>query len=744
MSRPAVSEGPESSSPGQPKSSARTVLDILGQRIARFSGYTRGRMLLLAALALAAPDRAWIFVMDGHRASEGVDAGSENLEWLMGTMAPQGAIAYNLLNRDSTQTDGAHRGALSGHREPHPGLPWYDGRRLERALRPTVFEAVGLARGLDLDGGYVDGNTVFMDSQGRSLYPGLGRVGAREYPSESEATADDEALVQRSLARVEAQGAQVILLNLHEADKNGHEERWDGYVGSIVAEDQLVRSIAGSTMGANDVVFVFADHGRHLDERWPGHTDSCAGCRESFLLAWGPGIAQGVVVDGGWELEDIAATIAYVMGAELPLARGRPIVPVLADPPGTPESSVVDPDLVVDANGRVHMFASRLKDASEGEGIVHRYSDDQGKTWSDAADVPLGIGVTPEEVRALATPTGLRVSWRAYDEALGTWTVVVTEGDGDTWTTPVVIDSDVFSSTLPEVVDGPDGRTHFWSWDEFVGIADAPADWIHVASGAQTPVIGPATFHLPAEVELLATPDDVVGAFACIPAEDYFEANDNRDIWVMLDGQSEAPHFVRVSADLDYSYWPSLVRTDDGALHLAWASRAGATLEEGGWRLAYAQSSDAGNTWSAPVYFDRTDEAWRPTLIASDDALSLAWVEVSGEAHRLAMATLDDGVLGEATTVAFDNAAIDRVAAVPIDGGFLLGWGEARGTLEHTLVTARVKPDGSLLDAEPPIPEEPPCGCDEGAAAGLFLGAAALARSLTLRLRGKRASKLPR
>lgn len=95
-------------------------------------------MLLLAALAVAAPDRAWIFVMDGHRASEGVDAGTENLEWLMGTMAPQGAIVYNLLNRDSTQTDGAHRGALSGHREPHPGLPWYDGRRLERALRPTA------------------------------------------------------------------------------------------------------------------------------------------------------------------------------------------------------------------------------------------------------------------------------------------------------------------------------------------------------------------------------------------------------------------------------------------------------------------------------------------------------------------------------------------------------------------------------------------------------------------------------
>ncbi len=77
-----------------------------------------------------------------------------------------------------------------------------------------MFEAVGLARGLDLDGGYVDGNTVFRDSQGRSLYPGLGRVGAREYPSESESTADDEALVERSLARVEAQGAQVILLNL--------------------------------------------------------------------------------------------------------------------------------------------------------------------------------------------------------------------------------------------------------------------------------------------------------------------------------------------------------------------------------------------------------------------------------------------------------------------------------------------------------------------------------------------------
>ncbi|MBM4391629.1 MAG: hypothetical protein FJ090_10950 [Deltaproteobacteria bacterium] len=689
-------------------------------------------MLLLAALAAAAPDRAWIFVMDGHRASEGVDAGTENLEWLMGTMAPQGAIVYNLLNRDSTQTDGAHRGALSGRREPQPGLPWYDGRRLQRALRPTVFEAIGMARGLDLDGGYVDGNTVFMDSQGRSVYPGLGTVGAREYPSESESTVDDEALVDRSLARVAAQGAQVILLNLHEADKNGHNERWDGYVGSIALEDQLVRYVAGAAMGANDAVFIFADHGRHLDDRWRGHTDSCAGCRESFLLAWGPGIAQGVVVDGGWELQDIAATIAYVMGAELPLARGRPIVPVLAEPPPTPASSVVDPDLAVDANGRVHLFASRLKDAAEGEGIVHRYSDDQGKTWTDADDVPLGEGVTPEEVRALATPTGLRVSWRAYDEALGTWTVVASEGDGESWSVPAVIDSDVFSSTLPEVVDGPDGRAHFWSWDEFVGIADAPADWIHVASGVQTPVTGPGSFHLPAEVELLSTPDDVVGAFAAIPAEDYFEANDNRDIWVMLGGQSDAPHFARVSADADYSYWPSLVRTGDGLLHLAWASRQGANLEEGGWRLAYAQSGDSGNTWTTPAYLDRDTEAWRPTLLASGDALSLAWLEVSGEAHRLLVAPFNGGVLGEAKTVAFDNAAIDRVAAVPIDGGFLLAWGEARGTLDHTLATARVKADGSLLDAEPPVTEEPPCGCD-GSGAAWLVGAGALARALTLR-----------
>ncbi len=673
------------------------------------------RVILLAALAIAAPDRAWMFVIDGLRDSEGIAAGTENLPWLVGTMATRGTLVTGLQNRDSTQTDGAHRGALSGRRQPHGGLPWYDGRQLERALTPTVFEVIGRDRDLSLDGGYVDGNTVFMDSQGRSLYPGMARFGAREFPTEEDSTLNDVAMVELAVRRIADFDPTVILLNLHEADKNGHSARWDGYVASVANEDDLVRELAGSVIGDNDLVFVFADHGRHLDDRWPGHTDTCSGCRTSFLLAWGPGVAEGVVVDGGWELEDIAPTVAWLMGAELPHARGRPIAPLLASAPSAPadSASLVDPELVTGPDGTIHRFAVRLRDATSGAGILHDSSDDGGRNWTAGPDLPLGAGITPEELRAVATETGLRVAWRAYDEALGTWTIVSTEGSDAGWATPTVADADVFQTTLASLVDGPDGGVHGWWWSEVIGIADAPADFVHVVDGVSTLVTGPGTFHLPAEVELLSTGDDIVGSFAAIPAEDYFYANDNRDIWVLNEGATHTPQFVRVSDDDDFSYWPDLAQGADGTLHLAWSSRQGANPGEGGWRLAYATSTDGGDTWTAPAYFATDSEAWRPTLLTHADGVSVAWVEVSAGVHRLQVAQVEGGQLGSVTTVAQDEWVIDRLAAVPVDGGFLLGWGQGRATLDHRLATARIAPTGAPLDAVPPDPE-PPCGCEGG------------------------------
>lgn len=696
--------------------------------------------LLLSSLALAGTaDRAWIFVIDGLRESEGVAAGGEQLPWLWEIARGRGVLVDGLVNRDSTQTDGAHRVAFTGRRQPTGGLPWYEGHAFQRAFTPTIFEMVGRARGA-ATAGVIEGNTVFMDTQGRSLYPGLQAIHVVEGPVGDLASGTDVEVAASVIATVATDAPPVVGMNLHEADKNGHASEWDLYLTSTEGADAVIQSFAEQYVGEHDAVFVFADHGRHLNEGWAGHSDTCAGCRTSFLFAWGEGIPAGVRVHGGWELADIAPTIAAVLGVELPHARGRPILPVLSSPPPTPaeEDLLVDPALVADAAGGLHLFAARRGDAEAGPGVVHRTSDDGGKTWTSAGDGPLADGTeTPEDVRAMRAGDALVVSWRAWDGALGTWGLYAARYAAGAWGAAETVDADVFHATLPTLAADADGELHGWSWDEVAGIADGVADFLHYADAGgwtATVVDGGGLFHLPTEIALVPDGDALVGVFAAIAAEQYVERNANRDIWVARDAAGEAPSFVRVTTDDEVSYWPSLARDDAGGLHLAWATRVGASLDESAWRVRYARSTDGGATWSSAVRVDAGTEAWRPLVVTRGTDVGVAWVEVEGTVHRVRMAPVVDGEPGEPVLVAEEDAVIDGLSAAAVDGGFVLAWSEGSGTLRHRLRTARVRVDGTDLDTPLPAPvtEAPEpgsrCGCDAGGSAGVTaLAAVALA-----------------
>lgn len=701
-------------------------------------------LVLLASLAWAAPaERAWVFVLDGLRESEGVAAEDQQLPWLWGTARPMGTLVTGLVNRDSTQTDGAHRYALTGRRQPTGGLPWYEGRLLQRAFTPTILEAVGRARGLGTSAGYVNGNTVFMDSQGRSVYPGLAAVGAVEGPTGGVDAASDVEMIDVILPEIQAQGPVVTVLNLHEADKRGHAGRWDGYVQSTVGADAIVQRFAEEVIGPNDAVFVFADHGRHDGDEWPGHGDTCWGCRNSFLIAWGAGIAQGQTVRGGWELVDVAPTVAAVLGVELPTSRGRPILPALATPPATPAADdvVVEPRLATGADGRLHLFAQRLRDAAEGPAVVHRISEDGGKTWVAEADLPLAEGTEdPEDVRALRAGDDLVVAWRAWSEALGTWGLYAVRGGPGAWGAVEALDADVFHYDSPALAVDPDTEAlHGWWWDEVAGTSDAPASLWHVAetstwTGGSVDLGG--VVHLPTEMELVPSGDGLLGTFAGIAAEDYTEGNANREIWLLRGADGDAPEVVRVTDDPDVSYWPSLARDAEGTLHLAWAARTGATVEEGGWHVKYASSADDGRTWTEPVRLDEDVEAWRPKVLAGEGGVTVAWVEVAEATHRVRVAAVVDGEAVAPATIAETDAYVEGIDAQPLDGGWLLAWHESSGTSRHAIHTARVKADGTSLDEveDTPGTDTPPpddrCACNAAGGPGVAalgaLGALAL------------------
>jgi hypothetical protein len=135
------------------------------------------------------------------------------------------------------------------------------------------------------------------------------------------------AVVERVLA---SDHPELMLVNLREPDSSGHAKDWDGYLRGIAANDAAVARIwsviqADAELHDRTDLFITNDHGRHLDGHGDGyisHGDDCEGCRHISLLALGPDIAAGQVRDQVRSQVDLAATVAWLAGIELPGSPG--------------------------------------------------------------------------------------------------------------------------------------------------------------------------------------------------------------------------------------------------------------------------------------------------------------------------------------------------------------------------------------------------------------------------------------
>lgn len=715
--------GADSTSGGAPRPTGRAPL-IAGGALSVLSGaLSITGLALLPSTAHAEDRRLFLFVTDGARASEMADADFPYCPAMWGTYLPQGSLVEMLENRDSTYTDAAHREITSAHRQPTSGIAWDDDHLLAGAMFPTVFEEYARQKGVPADAGYVVGNTVFMDNQGASIYPGMQGFGApTKADHEVSALTDNEVLPILQDHLDATANLRVVLWNIHNADKLGHRANQDGYRGNLtqgdLALDTFVRTRGDPT---RDVYFAFADHGRHDNTHWKDHGDSCAGCRNSYLLAWGAGVkGGGQRIPDGWELQDLAVTAAWLLGIEMPSAHGRLITPLLESPPPAPaiEDALVDPTLAATADGAVHMAATRLPWDADGGALLYRHSPGDG-TWDAWTSVTTWPDtVTPEDTRLYSLDDQLILTWRAYHLPTRMWGAYAarsTDG-GMSWARPEQIDDEVFHFYTPNmVVDPATGTLQSVAWSSasphtkdpaaFTWVTGTAIGWSSVESQGSTLV------HLPLECQLALPDGDPVAVCAGIMDVDYPHPEDgkgsgdtqNRELLLLrnfTDGGT--PEITQITDDPSVSFWPSLVTDDAGVLHLAWAERT-TPLDLGGWSVWYTTSADHGASWSTPVQVDEGGaEAWRPTVLLTSVGPAIGYTEVDGATHRAKIVWVEgDTLYGRVTLGEEAEAVIDavRLAEIPGTTTVVATWNVGRSTLVHEVHDAWIiEPDGPPPD----------------------------------------------
>lgn len=129
---------------------------------------------------------------------------------------------------------------------------------------------------------------------------------------------------------INAHTPNLMLINLLEADVNGHGNNWSGYLQSIKNCDQYVSDLwqmiqSDPEMKDRTTLFVTNDHGRHPDGHKDGfvsHGDNCEGCRHISLLALGPDFKKGQVISTPAELIDISKTVGKLLGFDIPTSKG--------------------------------------------------------------------------------------------------------------------------------------------------------------------------------------------------------------------------------------------------------------------------------------------------------------------------------------------------------------------------------------------------------------------------------------
>ncbi len=260
------------------------------------------------------------------------------------TVVPDGTLVVPGYATGFTGTAGGLGDLLGGQRLSMGTLPVSGGVGEYRPPRPPRRN-VGPGAGV-----VANGDTVAPLAQ--SAYPGATAARFTLVSDPADATApspNDTDVIDAVKAALP--GSPLVVGVMMAVDRTAHDSA--GPTAYAAAVEALAQPLAdfwtwvqSDASGLKDTVLlvVVADHGRHrwgaeFDSRnvdalpwdYADHGDQCAGCRAVPLFVAGPGVHRGATVERKYTLEDLASTIAFATGTELPYADGMVIREAFAD-----------------------------------------------------------------------------------------------------------------------------------------------------------------------------------------------------------------------------------------------------------------------------------------------------------------------------------------------------------------------------------------------------------------------------
>lgn len=655
-----------------------------------------GGSVLLAVSVLIAPisagsgrqisESVFIVVIDGIRGTEAFD--DPALELLPNTreeLLPSGTLFRDFYNVGTTATTSGHQSIVSGVRNARLN----DGVVPIQVIChwPTLFEyyrqyqGVPGKRTLLALGKY--GNVQYLDY---SLHPLFGKAfGGRTRHNVCQAK--DRETWHFLKREMQESRLSLVLVNLGEVDHAGHTAEWDLYVAAIRQADRIVAEMWQEIQSLahyrdRTSLLITTDHGRHSPGVWSGfvgHGCACLGCRRCFLLAMGPRIRRGQVVQGAaGELTDICPTAAHLLGIRAPFAEGRILRELFEEepepgsrleetgqerPPSSCSHSVITNPARGDAwrpaiaatGETVHLAWARR--APFGRSIQYTRSADSGQTWSDPVDIfPADQNCSYSNPRMALLHGGTLVavtSKLVFGAQAAPWYAVVRRSvdGGATWLREEAVGPVRMSTDPPALSAGPDDLLAMAFQTAVVSDEGEPVDsalmlTMSLDGGGEWSDPALLTHNVPPSHYVRDTAVAVRGDLPLVAWCDHNSSalesvTEQWAVWLGPYSASRGPA-VRLSSGQKEADQPTIGVARDGSVHVVWAEKEPYSRRP--WRLAWRANEDLdpgliASGWSATkLLTPGSSAAWRPRLRSGGAGLFLLWEDFRTDRPQILLA----------------------------------------------------------------------------------------------------------
>jgi len=650
---------------------------------------------LWASTASAQPvEHTFIIVIDGLRASEAFDDPEYDVVGaLVDGIVPVGALWTAMEVRDQTVTLPAHQVAVTGNYADYANLGAYEGRLHYAPRTPTLFDAWRRHTGAGPETCWVISNTYLVgEDANHTLMPGFPLDGGAGVITDYSYTETDGWVWDQVEGVLAEHEVDLMLVNLHETDREAHTENWETYTGRAREASEAIAAFwqrlqADPVYADTTALLVTTDHGRHLGGQevgWRSHGCHCRGCRKVFLLAVGPGIEPGFASGEACSFLDIAPTVAYLMGLPFPYHRGRVLSEMLVDGdavvPGP--GGAFHPEVVAGGGMLARTWEWQDPTVPDAEG-AHRVavdlSTDDGETWATSI------------VEAGAAVQHAPVAWTDGEAVIAGWLEVLAGGDhwyvrlrrlppGEASWQEVLYEPMDGASTpvgnLALVHDPDEGTLHLLENNALSQVIRVWSSDDDGATWSSEPESWAADRYFPRDLRHVTVGDTWVAVFSAHATgpPGQLDPNDNTEIYrIRSDDQGgNWETGIEISDSETPSIAPAMVVDGAGVIHVIWSDRADGTFQ-----LHHASSTDDGSTFSAPVQLTAGSMgAWEPVVAVDGERSYVAWSQYDAEDHAtVRVAALEGDLLVEEQVFGEVGQVARTPALLPLgDCTSLLTW----------------------------------------------------------------------